>query len=151
MASGTSWHAAGLVVRGRAGHVLTELASYGVDLYGRLADETGVDVNLVQPGSLTLARTPGRLDELRYFSMVCRHHGRAGRDDRPSSRARTVPLAVADGLVGALHQPQDGHINPGLAASRSPRAHTARGVTLPRSGRRGERVRDTAPVASQRC
>src|SRR5262245_36357812 len=57
IASGTSWHAAGLVTKGRPGHTLTQLASYGVDLYGRLGAETGVDVNLVQPGSLTLART----------------------------------------------------------------------------------------------
>ena len=80
VASGTSWHAAGLVVRGRATHVLTELASYGVDLYRGLGDETGVDVNLVQPGSLTLARTPGRLDELRYLAgdlPAPRHPGRA--------------------------------------------------------------------------
>jgi choline dehydrogenase-like flavoprotein len=66
IASGTSWHAAGLVVKGRSGHVLTELASYGVDLYGRLGVETGVDVNLAQPGSLTLARTRGRMDELEW-------------------------------------------------------------------------------------
>ncbi|MCU1400079.1 MAG: dependent oxidoreductase, partial [Acidimicrobiales bacterium] len=30
--------------------------------------------------------------------------------------AELFPLAVAGGLVGALHQPDDGHVNPGLAA-----------------------------------
>src|SRR5262245_15818880 len=116
IASGTSWHAAGLVVKGRAGHTLTELASYGVDLYGRLGDETGVDVGLTQPGSLTLARTAGRMDELRYFSMVCRHHDVPAELISPARMAELWPLAVADGLVGALHQPLDGHVNPGLAA-----------------------------------
>ncbi len=91
-------------MRGRATHVLTELASYGVDLYGALPAETGVDVNLVQPGSITLARTPGRLDELRYLAGVCRHTGvpaemidpervpelfGAGRRRRPRRRAST--------------------------------------------------------------
>ena len=128
IASGTSWHAAGLVVKGRSGHVLTELASYGVDLYGRLEVETGVDVNLAQPGSLTLARTQGRMDELRYFSMVCRHHGVPAELISPARVAELWPLAVADGLVGALHQPLDGHINPGLAAYTFAKGATARGA-----------------------
>lgn len=128
IASGTSWHAAGLVVKGRSGHVLTELASYGVDLYRRLGVETGVDVNLAQPGSLTLARTQGRMDELRYFSMVCRHHGVPAELISPARVAELWPLASADGLVGALHQPLDGHINPGLAAYAFAKGATAHGA-----------------------
>ena len=116
VASGTSWHAAGLVVRGRSTHVFTELASYGVDLYGRLPAETGVDVNLVQCGSLTLARTDGRVDELRMMAAVGRHHDVPNEMIEPSRVPQFFPFAVADGLVGGLHQPDDGHVNPGLAA-----------------------------------
>ncbi|MCU1397856.1 MAG: dimethylglycine oxidase, partial [Acidimicrobiales bacterium] len=116
VASGTSWHAAGLVVRGRSSHVFTELAAYGVSRYASLGAETGVDVNLVQCGSLTLARTPGRLEELRYFAGVCRHHGIPNEIVAAQRVWELFPLAVADGLVGALHQPEDGHENPGMAA-----------------------------------
>ncbi len=115
VASGTSWHAAGLVVRGRSSHVFTELASYGVDLYERLAVETDIDVNLNQCGSVTLARTNGRLDELRYMAGVARHQSVPYELVKPSRVPELCPLAVADGLVGALHQPDDGHVNPGLA------------------------------------
>ncbi len=153
IASGTSWHAAGLVVRGRATHVLTELASYGVDLYRALGAETGVDVNLVQPGSLTLARTPGRLDELRYLAGVCRHTGIPAEMIPPERVPELFGLAVADGLVGAIHQPEDGHVNPGLAALALAAGAHARGVTF-REGvevtgfeQTGDRV--TAVVTSQ--
>ena len=90
IASGTSWHAAGLVVRGRGAHVLTDLACASIDLYRELQAVTGVDVNLEQPGSLTLARTSGRLDELRYSAMVARHHGIPA-EIVPPSRVAEVP------------------------------------------------------------
>src|SRR5919201_4796995 len=63
IASGTSWHAAGLVARVRASHPMTELSNYGVDLYGRLAEETGVDVHFRPTGSLTLAENEDRAIE----------------------------------------------------------------------------------------
>ena len=130
VASGTSWHAAGNVVRGRTTHVLTELASYGVDLYGALHGETGVDVNLVQPGSLTLARTPGRLDELRYLAGICRHTGIPAEMIGPERVPELFGLAVGDGVVGGIHQPEDGHVNPGLASLALATGAHRRGVTF---------------------
>lgn len=153
VASGTSWHAAGLVVRGRATHVLTELASYGVDLYGALGAETGVDVNLVQPGSLTLARTPGRMDELRYLAGVCRHGGIPIEVIPPGRVPELFGLAVADGLEGAVYQPEDGHVNPGLAALALATGAHARGATFREgvtvTGLRTERGRVTGVVTDQ--
>jgi heterotetrameric sarcosine oxidase gamma subunit len=134
IASGTSWHAAGLVVRGRGAHVLTDLACASIDLYRELQASTGVDVNLEQPGSLTLARTPGRLDELRSSAMIARHHGIPAEIVAPSRVAELCPLASPDGLVGALHQPHDGHVNPGLTAQALATAAHARGVRF-REGR----------------
>jgi heterotetrameric sarcosine oxidase gamma subunit len=130
IASGTSWHAAGLVVRGRAAHVLTELACASIDLYGQLQAATGVDVNLEQPGSLTLARTTGRLDELQYSAAIARHHGIPAEIISPARVAELCPLASPDGLVGALHQPLDGHVNPGLTAQALATAAHARGVVF---------------------
>ena len=130
IAAGTSWHAAGLVVRSRSSHALTELATYSVDLYGRLADETGIDVNLEQPGSLTVARTPGRLDELRLQATIARHHG-IPVEIVPGDRVPELhALASGDGLVGAMHQPDDGYVNPGLTALALAAGAHARGVTI---------------------
>ena len=135
IASGTSWHAAGLVVRGRGAHVLTDLACASIDLYRELRATTGVDVNLEQPGSLTMARTSGRLDELQYSAMVARHHGIPAEIITPARVAELCPLASPDGLVGALHQPDDGHVNPGLTAQALATAAHQRGVVF-REGRR---------------
>jgi 4-methylaminobutanoate oxidase (formaldehyde-forming) len=111
VAAGTSWHAAGLVSRGRATHFLTELANYGVDFYRALAD-----VGLRQPGSLLLARTDERLRELRYADGVARHHGIPSEIVSPERVSELHGLASPAGLVGALYQPDDGHLNPGHAA-----------------------------------
>src|SRR5919206_2567200 len=42
VASGTSWHAAGLLARVRGSHAMSELATYGVEAYAGLESETGV-------------------------------------------------------------------------------------------------------------
>lgn len=107
--SGTSWHAAGLVSRGRSSVALSELASYGVDCYARLQEETGVDVSFNQCGSLAVARTPGRWDELQRQHMVVGQLGIEAHLMGPDDVARMWPLARPEGLVGGFHQPQDGH------------------------------------------
>lgn len=130
VASGTTWHAAGLVSRSRATPALSELAAYGVDLYARLQDESGVDVSFRQCGSVQVARTSGRLDELRRSAALSRSRGvpvkLLGAQDVP----RLWPFAVADGLLGALHQPADGHVNPGWAAVALAAVARSRGVLV---------------------
>ncbi len=116
LGSGTTWHAAGLVSSVRGTAPLTELAAYGVETYKRLGAESGVDVAFNQCGSIVLARTPGRFDELRYTAALARQMGRTAELIDPDEVVRRFPLATADGLVGGLHQPEDGHVNPGYAA-----------------------------------
>ena len=41
LTSGTTWHAAGLIMQLRSTHALTELARYNVELYANLETETG--------------------------------------------------------------------------------------------------------------
>lgn len=138
--SGTSWHAAGLVSRGRGSVALSELAGYGVDCYAGLQAETGVDVSFNQCGSLAVARTPGRWDELCRQHMVVHQLGVESHLVGPDDVRRLWPLAVPDGLVGGFHQPQDGHVNPGHAAMALCRAAHARGVAV-REGVRVDGVR----------
>ena len=143
VAAGTSWHAAGLVSRGRATHFLTKLASYGVDFYRELGDRSGIEVGLRQPGSLLLARTGERLRELRYADGVARHHGIPSEIVSPERVAELHGLASPTGLVGALHQPDDGHVNPGYAALAIAALAHKRGVSI-HEGVRVTRVRTDA-------
>ena len=95
---------------------MTELATYGVDLYRGLAEETGVDVHFRPTGSLTLAENEGRMTELRYAAAIARHHGIEARLLERDEVPEVWPLISTDGLVGALLQPGDGTVNPGYAA-----------------------------------
>ncbi len=116
VAAGTSWHAAGLVSRGRGTRMLTALADYGMGFYRQLSTVSGIDVGLRQPGSILLARTPERVTELRYADGVARHAGIPSEMITPERVAELHPLASTTRLVGGLHQPDDGHLNPGRAA-----------------------------------
>ena len=116
VASGTSWHAAGLIASGRGTHFLTSLSKYGVDFYETLEAKSSVDVNLAQPGSITLARTDGRLDEIRYSDMVARHNGIPTQLLTPEEVVELHPLASTNKLLGGMYHARDGHINPGMGA-----------------------------------
>ena len=74
VASGTSWHAAGLMTRTRGTHVQTDLASYSRDFYEGLAALSGVETGFYANGSLSVARTRERLTELRYALSMAHHH-----------------------------------------------------------------------------
>src|SRR5262245_11136736 len=65
LTAGTTWHAAGLVSQVRGTHALTELSRINAGLYASLPEETGVETGFRRVGALTVARTPGRLEELR--------------------------------------------------------------------------------------
>src|SRR6202162_1916537 len=62
---GTTWHAAGLVGQLRASRNLTELAKYTADLYRSLEAETGQATGFKQNGSISVAKTAARLEELK--------------------------------------------------------------------------------------
>ena len=75
LTSGTSWHAAGLVAQVRGTHALTALSKINADLYERLPSLTGVETGFRRVGALTVARTEGRMCELRYGVSMARDAG----------------------------------------------------------------------------
>jgi 4-methylaminobutanoate oxidase (formaldehyde-forming) len=109
---GTTWHAAGLVGQLRATQNLTRLAKYGGDLYERLEAETGQATGFRRPGSLSLARTPERMTELKRGASMARCFGVEVDVITPAEAGRRWPLLRTDDLVGALWLPGDGRTNP---------------------------------------
>ncbi len=101
VSSGTSWHAAGLMTRARGTHVQTELASYSRDFYEGLAALSGVDIGYYPNGSLSVARTPERLTELRYALSMARHHGLPAREVTREEIAAVSPLLAVGDLAAA--------------------------------------------------
>jgi 4-methylaminobutanoate oxidase (formaldehyde-forming) len=146
LTGGTTWHAAGLVSQVRGTHALTELSRINVSTYASLPNETGVDTGFRRVGSLTVARTPSRMQELlgavdmhREFDVECRVL------DTSEVRERW-PLATTDDLEGAIVTPGDATVNPGDAAlSLAKGAHDlgavfAFGVTVTGFRMRGDTV-----------
>ncbi|RME14978.1 MAG: FAD-binding oxidoreductase, partial [Alphaproteobacteria bacterium] len=64
LTSGTTWHAAGLIAQLRATQNMTRLAKYSQELYGALEEETGVATGFRRVGSITVALTDERREEL---------------------------------------------------------------------------------------
>ena len=62
--SGTTWHAAGLIGQLGSSATITKLRNYSLNLYRQLEKETGLSTGLKQNGSLTVATTQDRLEEL---------------------------------------------------------------------------------------
>lgn len=112
LTSGTTWHAAGLVSETQGVPVMSALAKYGLDLMESLEEETGQNTGFKRNGSLTLALTDARMEELRR--KVDYAHGcglRAEEISAAEAQARW-PLLSTHGGKGAFWFPGDGCTNP---------------------------------------
>jgi 4-methylaminobutanoate oxidase (formaldehyde-forming) len=112
LSCGTTWHAAGLVGQLRSSHNLTRLASYGAVLYERLEAETGQATGFRRCGSISVARTPERLIELKRGASMARCFGVEIEVISPAEAGRLWPLMRTDDLAGAVWIPGDGRTNP---------------------------------------
>ena len=72
---GTTWHAAGLIAQLRATQNMTRLAKYSQELYASLEQKTGVATGFRQNGSITVALTDARMEELRRGAAMARVFG----------------------------------------------------------------------------
>ncbi len=75
LTSGTTWHAAGLVGQLRATHNMTRLAQYSAELYDGLEAETGHATGYLRRGSIMLASSDGRWDEVRRAHSTAKCFG----------------------------------------------------------------------------
>ncbi len=116
LTSGSTFHSAGLVGQLRSPTSLTRMMMYGTELYRRLRDETGVDPGWHQVGSLRLASTPERMEELRRQAAGTRTFGLPLELIGPDEARRAFPLMSTGGVLGAMFLPTDGWLDPsGLA------------------------------------
>jgi glycine cleavage system T protein len=109
---GTTWHAAGLVGQLRATHNLTRLAQYTTNLFATLEAETGQATGFRARGSVSVAPTEERFEELKRGASMARVFGLEVNIITPADVKDLVPTAFVDDLVGAVHLPGDGVTNP---------------------------------------
>ena len=113
LTSGTTWHAAGLMVTfGSTSETSTELRRYSRDLYGRLEAETGLATGLRQVGFIEVAADAGRLEEYRRVSAFNRYCGVDVEEISPGEVKELFPLARTDDILAGFYVPDDGRVNP---------------------------------------
>ena len=127
---GTTWHAAGLVGQLRATLNLTRLAQYTAGLYAGLEAETGQATGFKQNGSLAVAQTEGRLEELKRGASMARSFGLEVDILTPSQAQERWPLLKSDDLAGAVFLPKDGRTNPIDTTQALARGARSRGVKI---------------------
>jgi 4-methylaminobutanoate oxidase (formaldehyde-forming) len=110
--SGSTFHSAGLVGQLRGSVTLTRMMMYGVDLYRRLAAETGVDPAWHDVGSLRLASTRERFEELQRQVGWARTFGLPLELITAAEARDRFPLMTTDGVLGAAWLPTDGWLDP---------------------------------------
>jgi 4-methylaminobutanoate oxidase (formaldehyde-forming) len=143
---GTTWHAAGLIGQLRSSRNMTRLAKYSADLYVTLESETGVATGMRQTGSVTLALTDHRVEEIRRNASLARAFGIEVHDLAPAEAKALYPHLNIDGVKHAVHLPKDGQCDPAniaLALAKGARQHGAtiiEGVKVARVTDDGRRV-----------
>jgi 4-methylaminobutanoate oxidase (formaldehyde-forming) len=125
LTSGSTFHSAGLVGQLRGSVTLTRMMMDGVDLYRRLAAETGVDPAWHEVGSLRLASSRERMEELARQAGWAKTFGLEIELIGPHEAQDRFPLMSTDGVLGALFLPTDGWLDPsGLANALAAGART---------------------------
>ncbi len=113
LTSGSTWHAAGQITHSTSSFGLGKCVDYNIGLYsGALEAETGQAVTWHGCGSFRLAYTEDEMDWLRHTLSVGRSLGFNIELVGPDRVAELHPFYNLDGVLGALHTPDDGHVDP---------------------------------------
>ncbi len=113
LTSGTTWHAAGLIVTfGSTSETSTEMRKYTRDLYARLEEETGQSTGFKPVGFIELACEPDRLEEYRRVSAFNRYCGVDVHEISPHEVKELFPLAKTSDILAGFYVKEDGQANP---------------------------------------
>lgn len=112
LTAGSTWHAAGLMGQLRSKVNLTRLMQYSADLCAKIGAETGQDVGWKNVGSLRLAASDARWEELKRAATAAKSYGFDMELVGPDEVKRLFPLVDTKDLRGATWIASDGHVDP---------------------------------------
>jgi glycine cleavage system aminomethyltransferase T/glycine/D-amino acid oxidase-like deaminating enzyme len=112
LTSGSTFHSAGLVGQLRGSLSLTKMMMNSVDLYRRLGDEVGLETGWHEVGSLRLASSQERMEELARQAGWAKTFGLPLELVSAEDAQRLFPPMSTDGVLGAAFLPTDGFIDP---------------------------------------
>lgn len=112
LTAGSTWHAAGLTTYFHPGINIKKIHYYSIKLYEDLEEETGQAVGFHQPGSIRIASTTTRVDELKYQMTRAQWHPNPQYLVGPEKVNELFPLLNIEKVLAGLYNPGDGHIDP---------------------------------------
>lgn len=130
LTSGTTWHAAGLIGQLRANQNMTRLAKYSAELYRKLEAETGVATGMKSVGSMTVALTEDRMQEILRQATIADIFGVEVHRITPAEVKALYPHLNIDGVVGGVHLPGDGQCDPANIAMALAKGARMNGATI---------------------
>ncbi|HEX6699436.1 MAG TPA: FAD-dependent oxidoreductase, partial [Gaiellaceae bacterium] len=112
LTSGSTFHSAGLVGQLRGSLSLTKVMMSSVELYRELGDEVGLETGWREVGSLRLASSRERMEELARQAGWAKTFGLPLELVSAEEAQRLFPPMSADGVLGAAFLPTDGYVDP---------------------------------------
>jgi heterotetrameric sarcosine oxidase gamma subunit len=112
LTSGTTWHAAGLIVTPDSDELAVEMATYTRELIKSLEVETSQSTGFKEIGYLQLACTPDWLEERRRMAVAARRLGVNYQEISPAEVKKLWPLADTSDVLAGFYTPEDGRANP---------------------------------------
>jgi glycine cleavage system T protein len=157
LTSGTTWHAAGLIAQLRASANMTKLAKYSQELYGALEEETGMATGFKRCGSITVALTEERREELFRQVAMARAFGVDVEKISPTEVKEKYQHLNINGVKAGVYLDKDGQGDPAniaLALAKGARnngaliAENIEVVGIKKSGRKVTGVNWSSEIAS---
>ena len=131
LTAGSSWHAAGGFHAINNDSHVAALQSYTIDMYPKVAAESGVDIGMKLSGGMELAASDERMQwlkaELAWHAMMGHEGARLVEVDEIVD---LVPIVNPDGIVGGLFDPNEGNLDPNGAVHAYAGAARKRGATI---------------------
>ncbi|MGL4308967.1 MAG: GcvT family protein [Paracoccaceae bacterium] len=113
LTSGSTWHAAGGFHTLNGDTNMAALQGYTIRLYKELEAITGLSCGLHHVGGITLADNPARFEMLKAERAKHRYMGLETEILGPEEISKlTDGMVNLDGIIGALYDPLDGHLDP---------------------------------------
>src|SRR5207253_768207 len=110
LTSGSTFHSAGLVGQLRGSLSLTKMMMRSVELYRRLEAEVGLSTGWHEVGSLRIASSPERMEELRRQAGWAKTFGLPLELISAVEACELFPPMSGEGVLGAAFLPSDGYI-----------------------------------------
>jgi len=130
LTSGSTWHAAGGFHTLNGDTNMAALQGYTIKLYKELEEITGMSCGLHHVGGITLADNQDRFDMLVAERAKHRYMGLETEIVGPEEIARIAPITNIDGVIGALYDPLDGHLDPSGTTHAYAKAARMGGATI---------------------